>query len=90
MEGNLVGQNNSPVRRRQRDAYGEKLDQGGGRELRSMAGKCSTAQIAQELGRTLGSVKTKGNDMTISLRFDRPPQEPKSKDRRPTSVDFTG
>jgi hypothetical protein len=40
-------------------------------KLRSMARKYPPAQIATEIGRPLGSVKTKASDLDISLRTSR-------------------
>src|SRR5258708_8359320 len=45
-------------------------------KLRSMVGKHSQDQIAQELGRPRGSVSTKASELNLSLVFHRRRQSP--------------
>jgi len=45
-------------------------------KLRSMVGKHSQDQIAQELGRPRGSVSTKARELNLSLVFHRRRQKP--------------
>jgi hypothetical protein len=59
-------------------------------KLRSMVGKHSQDQIAQELGRPRGSVSTKARELKISLAFHRRRQKPASVDPGPAGMDLTG
>jgi hypothetical protein len=45
-------------------------------EEKSMAQKYPPAQIASEIGRALASVRTKAQELHISLRMDRGDKEP--------------
>jgi hypothetical protein len=55
-------------------------------KLRSMVGKRSQDQIAQELGRPRGSVSTKASELNLSLVFHRPRQKPASMDPGPAGM----
>ena len=59
-------------------------------KLRSMVGKHSQDQIAQELGRPRGSVSTKASELNLSLVFHRRRQKPASMDPGPAGMDLTG
>jgi hypothetical protein len=50
-------------------------------KLKSMAQKYPSAQIASEIGRAIGSVRTKARKLVISLRVDRPQRQ--TNDLRP-------
>ena len=54
-------------------------------KLRSMVGKHSQDQIAQELGRPRGSVSTKAHELNLSLVFHRR-QKPASMDPGPAGM----
>jgi hypothetical protein len=47
------------------------LDMGRVEKLLNMAQKYPTAQIASEIGRPIPSVRTKAQELAISLRMDR-------------------
>jgi hypothetical protein len=55
-------------------------------KLRSMVGKHSQDQIAQELGRPRGSVATKAHELNLSLVFHRLRQKPASMDPGPVGM----
>jgi hypothetical protein len=55
-------------------------------KLKSMAGKHSQDQIAQELGRPRGSVSTKARELKISLSFHRRRQQLGSMDPGPAGM----
>src|SRR5258708_35289742 len=55
-------------------------------KLRSMVGKHSQDQIAQELGRPRGSVATKAHELNLSLVFHRFRQNPASMDPGPVGA----
>ena len=60
-------------------------------KLRSMIGKHSQDQIAQELGRPRGSVATKAYDLKVSLSYHRRRPQPGSMDHPgPAGMDLTG
>ena len=58
-------------------------------KLKSMVGKHSQDQIAQELGRPRGSVSTKASELNLSLVFHRRRQKPASMDLDPARMDLT-
>ena len=55
-------------------------------KLRSMVGKHSQDQIAQELGRPRGSVATKAHELNLSLVFHRRRQNPATMDPGPVGM----
>ena len=55
-------------------------------KLRSMVGKHSQDQIAQELGRPRGSIATKTSELNLSLGFHRRRQIPASMDPGPAGM----
>jgi len=60
-------------------------------KLRSMIGKHSQDQIAEELGRPRGSVATKAYDLKVSLSYHRRRPQPGSMDHPgPAGMDLTG
>src|SRR5712672_2300217 len=58
-------------------------------KLRSMVGKHSQDQIAQELGRPRGSVSTKAHELNLSLVFHRRRQKPASMNPGPAGMGRT-
>jgi hypothetical protein len=52
-------------------------------ELKSLAGKLSTAQIAVELDRTIGGIIQKAFDLRLSLRVRDQAEPPQKEARRP-------
>jgi hypothetical protein len=52
-------------------------------ELKSLAGKLSTAQIAVELDRTIGGIIQKAFDLRLSLRVRDQAEPPRKEARRP-------
>jgi hypothetical protein len=44
-------------------------------KLKSMAKKYPSKQIASEIGRGTGSIRTKAHELSISLRVNRPQRE---------------
>jgi len=59
-------------------------------KLKSMAGKHSVLQIAQELARPRGSVSTKAHELKMSLAFHRHRSKPVNLDPGPAGMDLTG
>ena len=59
-------------------------------KLRSLAGKQSRDQIAQELGRPPASVTSKASHLKVSLAFHRRRQQPANLDPGPAGMDLTG